>query len=51
VGLSFKNITGNEYNAYEYISSGKTFGGDSKGALLAFPGTPREIYASLSAKF
>ncbi|PKY11525.1 hypothetical protein B1757_03930, partial [Acidithiobacillus marinus] len=51
VGLTLKNVTGNQYNGYEYITSGKTFGGDSKGALLGFPGAPREVYASLSAKF
>ncbi|MFA7495390.1 MAG: TonB-dependent receptor [Acidithiobacillus sp.] len=51
IGLTFKNILGNQYNGYEYISRGSLLGGNSEGALLGFPGAPRTVYASLSAKF
>lgn len=51
LGLTFKNILGARYNGYEYISSGSLLGGNSAGAQLGFPGAPRTVYATLSAKF
>ncbi len=46
------NLLNKQYNEFEYISSGGYFVAPaSAGAVLAYPGAPRMIYATLEAGF
>jgi len=45
------NVAGNRYNSYEYISSGGTYGPNTRGDLVGLPGAPRTFYVSLNAVF
>lgn len=51
VSLSVLNALDKKYNVYEYISSGGYFGGNSQGALLAYPGAPTTADLSVTADF
>jgi iron complex outermembrane receptor protein len=53
------NLFGNHYNAFEYVSSGGAYGSGGytnpqtvgAGSILAYPGSPRAFFLSVSAKF
>lgn len=51
VDVDLLNVLGNRYNSYEYISSGGTYGPNTKGDLIGLPGAPRTFYVSLTANF
>ncbi|MEL5848775.1 MAG: TonB-dependent receptor [Candidatus Igneacidithiobacillus chanchocoensis] len=51
VDVDLLNVAGNRYNSYEYISSGGTYGPNTKGDLVGLPGEPRTFYVSLTANF
>ena len=51
ITLSVLNILGNQYNEYEYVSSGGYLGGNSAGATLGYPGAPRTYYLSADMQF
>ncbi|MBU2755459.1 TonB-dependent receptor [Acidithiobacillus sp. CV18-2] len=51
VDVDLLNVAGNRYNSYEYISSGGTYGPNTKGDLIGLPGEPRTFYVSLTANF
>ena len=51
VTFSVLNLLGNQYNEYEYISSGGYLGGNSAGATLGYPGAPRTYYLSTTIRF
>ncbi len=51
VSLTALNVTGNKYNAFEYISSGGYFGTSTSGYRLAYPGAPFTIYGSVGFHF
>ncbi len=45
------NLTDNKYNAYEWISSGGYFGTPTSGYILAYPGAPATVFATLGIHF
>ncbi len=49
--LTALNITDNQYNEYEYISSGGYFGTSNGGYKLAYPGAPFTIYGTVGFHF
>jgi iron complex outermembrane receptor protein len=51
VALQIENLLGRKYNSQGYITSGGEFGAASAGTILAIPGAPRAVYASLIASF
>ena len=51
LSLQVLNALGKKYNATEYISAGGYFGGNSAGAILANPGAPRTIFATVAFDF
>lgn len=52
IGITALNLLDKQYDAFEYISSGGYFVAPaSAGAVLAYPGAPRMIYATLEAGF
>jgi len=48
--LEINNLLNKQYNAFEYISSGGTYGAGA-GQALALPGAPRTVYLTLGAQF
>jgi iron complex outermembrane receptor protein len=51
VALQIENLLNRKYNSQGYITSGGEFGPASAGTILAVPGAPRAVYASLTAGF
>jgi len=52
IGITALNLLNKQYNEFEYISSGGYFiAPASAGAVLAYPGAPRMVYATLEAGF
>ena len=51
VSLMLDNLLNREYNVQGYVSAGGNYGPGSVGTILASPGTPRAVYASLTAMF
>ena len=51
LSLQVLNALGKKYNATEYISAGGYFGGNGAGAILANPGAPRTIFATVAFDF
>lgn len=49
--LMMLNVTNNQYNEYEYISSGGYFGTPNGGYGMAYPGAPFTIYATFGVHF
>ncbi|WP_288126329.1 TonB-dependent receptor [Thiomonas sp.] len=45
------NATNKQYNPFEFVTGGGWLGGASKGQVLALPGAPRTLYASVTADF
>ncbi len=45
------NLANREYNSMEYISAGGDFSTPTGGYILAFPGAPRMVFASLTMNF
>ncbi|MDE2479366.1 MAG: TonB-dependent receptor, partial [Betaproteobacteria bacterium] len=48
--LEVDNVMNKQYNAFEYISSGGTYGAGA-GTALALPGAPRTVYLTLATAF
>ncbi len=48
--LEVDNLLNKQYNAFEYITSGGTYGAGA-GQALALPGAPRSVYLTLGMKF
>lgn len=51
VSLMLDNLLNRQYNVQGYVSAGGNYGPNSVGSILASPGTPRAVYASLTAMF
>ena len=51
IDVDVLNLLGRQYNTYEYITSGGTFGPSTAGDIAGWPGAPRTVYVSLSANF
>ena len=51
LSLQVLNLTNKEYNSTEYVSSGGYFGTPTGGYVIANPGAPRLVYASLTVHF
>ena len=51
LALQVLNLTNKEYNSTEYVSSGGYFQTPTGGYVIANPGAPRLIYASLTVHF
>ncbi|MCL4527721.1 MAG: TonB-dependent receptor plug domain-containing protein [Gammaproteobacteria bacterium] len=51
VSLMLDNLLNRKYNVQGYVSAGGNYGQGSVGTILASPGTPRAVYASLTAMF
>ena len=51
LSLQVLNLTNKEYNSTEYVSSGGYFQTPTGGYVIANPGAPRLIYASLTVHF
>ena len=52
LGITGLNLLNRQYNEFEYISSGAYFVSPaSAGAVLAYPGAPRSVYATLEVGF
>ena len=53
--LEVDNLLNKQYNAFEYVSAGGTYGGDlgsnGVGSVLALPGAPRMVYMTVAMKF
>ncbi|WP_139112357.1 hypothetical protein, partial [Acidithiobacillus thiooxidans] len=45
------NLLNRKYNVQGYVSAGGNYGAGSAGSILASPGTPRAVYASITASF
>ncbi len=48
LSLQILNATNNQYNNYEFITSGGYYGANTAGAVLAYPGAPLTVFATLS---
>ncbi|MDE2450319.1 MAG: hypothetical protein KGO22_15200 [Gammaproteobacteria bacterium] len=51
VSLQVLNLANKEYNSTAYISHGGYFQTVSSGYVIANPGAPRAVYASVTADF
>ena len=51
LSLQVLNLTNKEYNSTEYVSSGGYFQTPTGGYVIANPGAPRLVYASLTVHF
>ncbi|MDD5278139.1 TonB-dependent receptor [Acidithiobacillus sp.] len=51
VSLMLDNLLNRKYNVQGYVSAGGNYGAGSAGSILASPGTPRAVYASITASF
>jgi iron complex outermembrane receptor protein len=51
LGVYLTNLLGREYNSTAYISSGGYFNGNSAGAVLVNPGSPRTFFVTASFDF
>lgn len=51
LSLYLNNILNRKYNATEYVTSGGYFGGNSAGAILANPGSPRSVFVDAKVRF
>ncbi len=51
ISLMLDNLLNRKYNVQGYVSAGGNYGPGSAGDILADPGTPRAVYASLTAMF
>ncbi len=51
LALQVLNLTNKEYNSTEYVSSGGYFQTPTGGYVIANPGAPRLVYASLTVHF
>lgn len=50
ISLQVLNLTGKEYNSTEYVSSGGYFQTPTGGYVIANPGAPRLVYASVAVR-
>lgn len=49
--LDMLNLLGNQYNVFEYVSSGGYYGTSTGGYTFAYPGAPFTIYGSIKFRF